>query len=259
MTVKYTYRSNKNGFRDPLWCSDLWQFGVTFIGSVCVLAPLWPLLGIAPKWLWCLAVPLLLPFGFQTYERYADRRVNIGNQKAPEGITLHGAEIIGRPCEVSRVFGYARSGRHTGCFRTGLSFEQQRALIIMWGIMLMARLWFDTPLTIVSLIASVSYGTVCLQLFLKRIRYRVDCGSLIIEELAGSAVISRRMVLLAGANVKADFSSGLFRLKKSKGLDLQINLNEMFNPHHFVGAVLGAASAEEPATPFSTAQTATGQ
>jgi len=114
----------------------------------------------------------------------------------------------------------------------------------MWGVILIARLWFHGSLSTVSLIASVAYAVVLLQLFLRRLRYRVEPGFLIIEELSGLAVVNRRAVPLCGASLKADFSAGVFQVMEP-GEEFGINLNEMFNPHHFVGSVLAAANEEE--------------
>jgi len=215
------------------------------IGVVCIPAPVWFSTGIFPEWSLWFAVPLLLlPVVFWLYERFLDSRTDIEDRRNSRSLVLERFEIIGRPRESNRVIEYGSAAWRCGYFRTTLRLYQQRVLMIMWGVILILRLWFHVSLSTVSLIASVAYAIILLQLFLSRCRYRVEPGLIIIDELSGLAVVDRRTVPLCDVSLKADFSEGVLHVTKPDD-DFCINLNEMFNPHHFVGTVLAAAHEQE--------------
>lgn len=251
MTIQYTNRSHNNGSRDPSWLFDVYKYEIAMLGGLCITAPVWFSTGIFWGWTpWLVCVLLALPCALWLHERFLDCHTDIEERTPWPSVVLEGFELIGRPRESSRVLEYARAVRHTGCFRRTLYLEQQAVLVTMWPVLLISKVSLHGSLSAVSVIASVAYGTVFLQLFFRRLRYRIEPAVLIVEELFRLAVVDRRAISLRGAKIKADFSAGVFHVTTPDEV-FTINLREMVSPHHFVGSILARASEREAAQKVS--------
>jgi len=242
MTIQYTNRSHNNGSRDPSWLFEFWKYELAMLGGLCIPAPVWFSTGIFWGWTpWLACVLVALPFPLWLHERFLDSHTDIEERSPWPSAVLEGFELIGRPRESSRVIECARVVRDARRFRQALHLDQQAVLLIMWPVILIGKSWFHGSLCTVSVIASVAYGTVFLQLFFSRLRYGVEPGVLIVERLSRLAVVDRRVISLRGIKIKADFSEGVVRVTTPDEV-FTINLREMISPHHFVGSILAAAS-----------------